>query len=151
MRASKGVWGHPPRRFSNLKALKRHFQHSQADSCVKMVPKLIVTFFLNFGKRSVVISCIIFSSHPLYCSQNTILVTYEGAKSAQCIFMFCSFTLRESRCKLIGEFAAKCLIWKCLKATKPSDRTGQQCYVILFCSSCVIHHDYNSEFTWISK
>ena len=38
----------------------------------------------------------------------------------------------------------RCLIWKCWKA-----RTGQHCYVILFCSSCIIHHDCNSEFTWI--
>ena len=28
-----------PRTFSNLKALKLHFQHSQVDSCVKKVPK----------------------------------------------------------------------------------------------------------------
>ena len=28
----------PPRKFSDLKALKRHFQHSQDDSCVKKVP-----------------------------------------------------------------------------------------------------------------
>ena len=27
---------------------------------------------------------------------------------------------------------------KCWKARKPSDRTNQHCYVILFCSSCVI-------------
>ena len=29
-----------PRKFSDLKALKRYFQHSQADSCVKKVPKI---------------------------------------------------------------------------------------------------------------
>ena len=28
------------RRFSSLDALKRHFHHSQADSCVKKVPKI---------------------------------------------------------------------------------------------------------------
>ena len=37
----------------NLKALKRHFQHSQADSCIKKVrPKLIVIFFLTLTKRA---------------------------------------------------------------------------------------------------
>ena len=30
----------PSRKFSNLKALKRHFQHYQADSCIKNVPKI---------------------------------------------------------------------------------------------------------------
>ena len=29
-----------PRKCSNLKALKHHFQHSQADSCVKKIPKI---------------------------------------------------------------------------------------------------------------
>ena len=38
-----------------------------------------------------------------------------------------------------------------LEARKPSDRTGQHCYVILFCSPYVIHNDCNAEFTWISK
>ena len=49
-----------PRKFSNLKALKRHFQHSQANSCVKKVPK-IDRYFLNFDKNCVIISCSIFS------------------------------------------------------------------------------------------
>ena len=31
--------GMPSRNFSNLKVLKRHFQHSQTDSCVKKVRK----------------------------------------------------------------------------------------------------------------
>ena len=35
-----GSGGMPPRKFSNLKALKRHFQHSQANSCAKKVPKI---------------------------------------------------------------------------------------------------------------
>ena len=34
----------PPRKFSDLKALKRHFQHSQADSCVKKVPQIFRYF-----------------------------------------------------------------------------------------------------------
>ena len=38
-----------------------------------------------------------------------------------------------------------------LEARKLSDRTGQHCYVLLFCNPCVIHHDCNSEFIWISK
>ena len=41
---TKGVWGHDPRQFSNLKALKRHFQHSQANSLSKRLRKLIVIF-----------------------------------------------------------------------------------------------------------
>ena len=49
--------GMPHRRILNLKALKGHFQHSQADSCVKKVPK-IDYFLLNFDKTSVVIICI---------------------------------------------------------------------------------------------
>ena len=53
MLASMGGRGHapppPPRTFSNLKALKRHFQHSQANSCVKKVPK-IDCYFLDFDK-----------------------------------------------------------------------------------------------------
>ena len=40
----------PPRKFLYLEALKRHFQHSQADGCVKKLPK-IVYFFLTFTKR----------------------------------------------------------------------------------------------------
>ena len=35
-----GLGACSPRKFSNLKALKRYFQHSQADSCVKKVPKI---------------------------------------------------------------------------------------------------------------
>ena len=34
---------------------------------------------------------------------------------------------------------------------KPSDWTGQHCYVIWFCISWVIHHDCKSEFIWMSK
>ena len=51
----------PPKKkkISNLKALKRHFQQSHVNSCVKKVPK-IDRYFLNFDKNSVVISCNIF-------------------------------------------------------------------------------------------
>ena len=52
--------GMPARKFSNLKALKPHFQHSQTNSCVKKVLK-IDCYFLNFDKNIVVISCNIFS------------------------------------------------------------------------------------------
>ena len=38
-----------------------HFLHSQADSCVNKVPKIDRYFLLNFDKKSVVISCNIFS------------------------------------------------------------------------------------------
>ena len=51
----------PPRKFSHLKDLKHHFQHSQADSCVKKVPKTARYFLLNFDKKSVVMSYIEFS------------------------------------------------------------------------------------------
>ena len=50
-----------PTKFSNVKALKRNFQHSQADSCVKKVPEIDRYFLLNFDKKNVVISCNIFS------------------------------------------------------------------------------------------
>ena len=56
-----GVGACHPRKFSNLKALKCNFQHSQADSCVKKVPKIDRYFLRNFDEKSVVISCIIFS------------------------------------------------------------------------------------------
>ena len=46
-----------PRKFLYLKALKRHSQHSQADGCVKKLPK-IVYFRLNCHKKIVVISCV---------------------------------------------------------------------------------------------
>ena len=35
-----GLGACSPRKISNLKALKRYSQHSQADSCVKKVPKI---------------------------------------------------------------------------------------------------------------
>ena len=54
------VGAYPPRKFSNMKALKPHFQYSQANSCVKKVP-IIDRYFLNFDKNSVAISCNIFS------------------------------------------------------------------------------------------
>ena len=42
-----------PRKDSNLVALKRHFQHSRADSCVVKVPAKIDRYFLlKFGKRA---------------------------------------------------------------------------------------------------
>ena len=59
-----GYWGMPPpppRKFSNLKALERNFQHSPADNCIKKVPKIDRFFLRNFDEKSVVISCIIFS------------------------------------------------------------------------------------------
>ena len=36
-----------------MNALKRHFQHSQADGCIKKVPKIDRYFLLNFDKKSV--------------------------------------------------------------------------------------------------
>ena len=53
---------HPPSgKFSNLKALKCHFQHSRAESCVKKVPKIDRYFLLNLTKKGAVIRCDIFS------------------------------------------------------------------------------------------
>ena len=56
-----GSGGMPPRKFSNLKALKCHFQRSQTKNCVKKVPKIDSYFHLNLTKQSVVIRCDIFS------------------------------------------------------------------------------------------
>ena len=47
-----GSGGMLPKKFSNMKALKRHFLHSQADSCVKKVRELIIIFFLTLTKRA---------------------------------------------------------------------------------------------------
>ena len=46
-----GLGACSPRKFSNLKAFISHFQHSQADTCVKKVPKIDRYFFLNFDKK----------------------------------------------------------------------------------------------------
>ena len=74
----------PPRKSSNLKILKHHFQGPIAVS--KRFRKLIVIFFLTLTKERCHhdISCKVFSNlriiaTPL-CSQNTILVSYEGTK-----------------------------------------------------------------------
>ena len=49
-RASRGLWGYAPpppkKKNSNVKALKRHFQYSQVDSCVKKVPRIDCYFLL---------------------------------------------------------------------------------------------------------
>ena len=47
----------PPRKFLDLKDLKCHFQNSQADGCVKKLPKILY-FLFNFHKKIVVISCV---------------------------------------------------------------------------------------------
>ena len=59
-----GLGACPPRKFSlNLKALiKRLFQRSQADSCAKKVLKTN-RYFLNFDKKSIVISCSVTHFH----------------------------------------------------------------------------------------
>ena len=85
-----GVGACPHRKFSNLKALKRNFQHSQADSCVKKVSKIDCYFLLSFDKKSVAISCIVFLQLII-----TVIPSYQGPKYTQCTFIFCSFTLRE--------------------------------------------------------
>ena len=55
-----GVGVCSPRTFWNLKTLKHHLQHSQADSYVKKVPKIDRYFLLIFDQISVVITCNIF-------------------------------------------------------------------------------------------
>ena len=88
-----------PRKFSNLKALKRHFQHSQADSCIKNVPKIDRYFLFNFERKErcnqlyyiFVISN--YSHTPLMLA--ILVFFYQRPKRAQCTFIFCSFTLRE--------------------------------------------------------
>ena len=33
----------------------------------------------------------------------------------------------------------------------PIEQASRSCYALLLCISCVIDHDFNSEFIWISK
>ena len=162
-----------PRKFSNLKALKRHFQ--QADSCVKKVWKIDRFFLLNFDKKGVAFSCIIFSYLIiiiilLYCSQNTILISYQWPKRKQYTFIFCSFTLRAlvysylagkkighqclivSRCKWIVELAAN--VWFRNAGKVESLPIEQACIVLRFyfvVLASFIMHDCNSEFTCMTK
>ena len=80
-----GSGGMPTRKFLNLKVLKRNFQHSQADGCVKKAK--IDYLLLNLAKKSVSISYIFKIDNYCHipfikCLQNTILVFYEGPKSA---------------------------------------------------------------------
>ena len=76
----------PPRKFLNLKVLKRNFQHSQADGYIEKVPK-IDYLILNLAKKIVAISYIfkIDNCHIPFIKylQNTILAFYEEPKSAQ--------------------------------------------------------------------
>ena len=51
----------PQKIFKSESLINCHFLHSQADSCVNKVPKINRYFLLNFDKKSVVISCNIFS------------------------------------------------------------------------------------------
>ena len=65
--------GMPPRKISNLKALKRNFQHSQADSCVQKVPKIDCYFLRYFDEKSIVIIFIINN----YCHTPLMLAKYD--------------------------------------------------------------------------
>ena len=159
---SRGSGGMPPRKVWFLKALKGNFQHSQADSYIKKVPKIGRYFLLNFDKKSVVISCSIFSDLIIIVTPLLMLAKYDTSflrrtKSAHCSLIFCSFTLREFLCNSLGKRLVISVsqrqgvngsansqqnVWfgnYCWKARKPSDRTGQSCCVISYCSSCVIH------------
>ena len=68
-RRREPLWGYggmgacPARKFSNLNALKRDFQHSRADSCVEKVPKIDRYFLLNiFDKRTLSSAVIYFQN-----------------------------------------------------------------------------------------
>ena len=123
----------PTRKCSNLKALKRNFQHSQADSCIKKVPKIDRYFLLNFDKRSVAITELyyIFVINN-YCRTPLMLAKYDTSylpRTKTCtVYFYLLFIyaprvysylagkkighqcLTVSRCKWIVELAAKCLI-----------------------------------------
>ena len=71
----------------NRKVLKRNFQHSQADGCVKKVPK-IDYLLLNLAKKSVAISYTFKIDNYCHipfikCLQNTILVFLRRTKKSQ--------------------------------------------------------------------
>ena len=51
-----------PRKFANRKILKRHFQHSRADSCVEKVPKIARYFRFNFDKKALTSAMIYFQN-----------------------------------------------------------------------------------------
>ena len=85
--ALEGSGGMPSGKFQNLKVLKRNFQHSQANGCVKKVPK-IDYLLLNLAKKSIVISYIFKIDNYCHisfikCLQNTILVFLRRTKKSQ--------------------------------------------------------------------
>ena len=55
-------WVMLPRKFANRKILKRHFQHSRADSCVEKVPKIARYFRFNFDKKALTSAMIYFQN-----------------------------------------------------------------------------------------
>ena len=73
---ARGVWGHAPPKISNLKVLKRNFQHCQADGCVKKVPK-IDYFLLDLAKKSVVISYILKIDNYCHIPIQLMLAKYD--------------------------------------------------------------------------
>ena len=73
--ASGGLWACLPRKFLNLKVLKRNFQHSQDDGCVKKVLK-IDYLLLNLAKKSVVISYIFKIDNYCHISFNACKIRY---------------------------------------------------------------------------
>ena len=76
-RGSSGVPPPPHRKFSNLKPLKRHFQHFRADSCAKKVPKIDRYFLLNFTKGRCYHSCNVFSKLRIIVTPLSMLAKYD--------------------------------------------------------------------------
>ena len=92
-----------PQKILKSESLKRNFQHSQADGCVKKVPK-IDYFLLNLAKKSVVIIYIFKIDNYCHIPIQLMLAKYDT-----------SFFMKDQKVH--------------------SD----------------LHHDSNSELTWISK
>ena len=83
-----GSGGMPPQKILKSESLKRNFQHSQADGCVKKVPK-IDSPLLNLAKKSVVISYIFKIDN--YCHILLMLAKYDT-----------SFLRRTKKCTVIS-------------------------------------------------
>ena len=101
----------PPENFEISKPQNASSSTLEPISVSKRFPK--TCFFLSFDKKSVVISYNIFSylllSYLFDCSQNSMVVSHEGPKSAQCGFIFCSFTLREFSVSSLGKRSLFCV------------------------------------------
>ena len=85
-----GSGGKSPQKILKSESLKRNFQHSQADGCVKKVPK-IDYFLLNLAKKSVVISYIFNIDNYCHIPIQLMLAKYET-----------SFLRRSKKCTVIS-------------------------------------------------